>query len=71
MKRDRGERREPPVKVGEQYDVEVEAIGSTGDGMARINGYVVFIKDPVEIGENCKVEITKVTAKVGFANLVK
>ena len=32
-----------PVKVGEEYDVEIIETGSKGDGIARIKSFVVFV----------------------------
>lgn len=32
-----------PVKVGEEYDVEINEVGSKGDGIGRIKNFVVFV----------------------------
>ncbi len=32
-----------PVKVGEEYDVEINEVGSKGDGIARVKNFVVFV----------------------------
>ncbi len=59
-----------PVKVGEVYDVTIETVGSKGDGVAKINGYVVFVKN-VNEGDKLKIRITKALDKVGFADIVE
>ena len=64
------ENKQPPVKVGDKVDVKIEFIGSSGDALAKIDGYVIFVKDPLEVSDECKIEITKVTNRVGFAQLV-
>ena len=33
-----------PVEVGKEYEVEVTEISRQGDGIARIQGFVVFVK---------------------------
>ncbi|MGC8479134.1 MAG: TRAM domain-containing protein [Candidatus Micrarchaeia archaeon] len=51
-----------PVKVGDELELTVEAMASKGDGIAKKDGYVVFIKDAKQ-GENVKVKITEVRAR--------
>lgn len=48
-----------PVKVGEEYDVEISEVGSKGDGIARIKNFVVFVNG-VKQGEKAKIKITDV-----------
>lgn len=60
---------QPPVKVGEIYDVNISAVGGKGDGIARVKGFVLFVPN-VKTGDFVKVRITKVLAKVGFAEVV-
>ncbi|AIY89176.1 TRAM domain-containing protein [Geoglobus acetivorans] len=61
--------RKPPVKVGDVRKVRIENIGSGGDGIARIEGYVVFVPG-VDVDEEVTVRITKVLRKYGFAEVV-
>lgn len=58
-----------PVKVGEELDVKVEAVGEKGDGVAKVKGFVLFIPG-VNEGDEVKVKVTKVLRKVGFAEVV-
>jgi predicted RNA-binding protein with TRAM domain len=48
-----------PVKVGEEYDVEISETGSRGDGIARVNNFVVFVNGAKQ-GEKVKIRITDV-----------
>ena len=48
-----------PVKVGEEYDVEISEVGSKGDGIARVKNFVVFVNG-VKQGEKCKIVIKEV-----------
>jgi predicted RNA-binding protein with TRAM domain len=59
----------PPVKMGEELDVRVEAVGEKGDGVAKVKGFVLFIPN-TRAGENCRVRVTKVLSKVGFAEKI-
>ena len=61
---------EAPVKVGEEYDVMISAVGGKGDGIAKVKGFVLFVAGAKK-GDFLKVRITKVLANVGFAESVK
>jgi len=61
---------EAPVKVGEEYDVMISAVGGKGDGIAKVKGFVLFVSGAKK-GDFLKVRITKVLANVGFAESVK
>ncbi len=58
-----------PVKVGEELDVSIEAVGEKGDGIAKKNGFVLFIPN-VKQGDNVRIRVTKVFKKVGFAEVI-
>lgn len=48
-----------PVKVGEEYDVEITEIGSKGDGIARVKNFVVFVNNARK-GEKAHIKIKEV-----------
>lgn len=48
-----------PVKVGEEYEVDISETGSRGDGIARVNNFVVFVNGAKQ-GEKIKIRITDV-----------
>lgn len=48
-----------PVAVGDVIDVSIEAEGGQGDGIAKVENFVVFVKG-AKTGERCKVKITDV-----------
>ncbi|UCF07382.1 MAG: TRAM domain-containing protein [Thermoplasmata archaeon] len=64
-----GPGRSPPVKEGETYQVKIESIGREGDGIAKIEGFVVFIPG-VQVGDELDVKINKVTRRVAFGEKV-
>ena len=59
----------PPVSSGEEYDVKIESVGEKGDGIARVKGFVLFVGG-TKAGEEVRIRITKVLAKVGFAEKI-
>lgn len=58
-----------PVKVGDEIDVTIEAVGAKGDGIAKKEGFVLFVPG-VQKGDNVKIRVTRVLRKVGFAEVV-
>lgn len=59
----------PPIEVGEEIDVHIEAVGEKGDGLAKVRGFVLFVPGAKE-GEDCRVKVTRVLRKVGFADKI-
>jgi len=59
----------PPVQAGEELDVKIEAVGAKGDGIAKKDGFVLFVPG-VKEGDNVRIKITKVLSKAGFAEVV-
>ena len=57
-----------PVSEGEVVEVEVEDLGEKGDGIARVDGFVVFVPGG-EVGESYDVEVTSVGRKFAFAEI--
>ena len=67
--RSRGSRGPIPVKEGDTYDVEIEGIGEKGDGIAKINGYVIIVPN-VKKGDQVKVRVNAVRGKVSFGEVI-
>jgi predicted RNA-binding protein with TRAM domain len=59
-----------PVEEGKVYDAKIEDIGREGDGLARIQNFVVFVPG-TKVGEEIKVRITKVHRRMAFGEVVK
>jgi predicted RNA-binding protein with TRAM domain len=60
----------PPVKEGDVLTVKIEGMGSSGDGLARVKGFVIFVPG-TKMDDEVKVRVTKVSRKVGFAEKVE
>ena len=58
-----------PVKEGDELEVKIEAVGEKGDGIAKVNGFVLFVPKTKE-GEVVKVKVTRVLKNVGFAEKI-
>lgn len=58
-----------PIDIGETYDVTIEDVGREGDGITRIEGFVVFVPNTKK-GDSVKIRVTKVSRRVGFAEVV-
>ncbi len=73
MRHDRGPRRDfarfAPVKVGDELNVKIEAVGEKGDGIAKKDGFVLFVPGAKQ-GDEVKIRVTRVLQKVGFAEVV-
>jgi predicted RNA-binding protein with TRAM domain len=61
--------RAPPVNEGKTYKVKIESVGREGDGIAKIEGFVIFIPG-AQVGEELDVRINKVTRRVAFGEKV-
>jgi predicted RNA-binding protein with TRAM domain len=67
---DRGfDRFEKPVKVGEEYEVEIKETGTKGDGIARVKNFVVFVANGKK-GDKCKIKITQVARRFAIGEKV-
>ncbi len=58
-----------PVKVGDELDVKIEAVGEKGDGIAKEKGFVLFVPGTKE-GDEVRIRVTKVLRNVGFAEAI-
>jgi len=58
-----------PVKVGDEFETVIEAVGEKGDGIAKKDGFVLFVPG-VKQGQKVRIRVTKVLRKVGFAEVV-
>lgn len=58
-----------PVKVGDEVDVTIEAQASKGDGIAKKDGFVIFVKDAKQ-GQAVKVRITDVRARFALGEMI-
>ncbi len=58
------------LKKNDQVEINIEDIGSEGEGIGRYEGYTLFVKDTV-MGDVALVQVTKTGKTYGYARLVK
>ena len=59
-----------PVKVGEEIEVKIEGTASKGDGIAKKDGFVIFVKGARE-GDTVKVRITDVRERFSTGEIIQ
>ena len=58
-----------PVKVGEEYDVEIKEMGNKGDGIARVKNFVVFVPN-TEKGDKVRIKIKEIRGRSAVGEVV-
>ena len=59
-----------PIRKGQIYAVEITETGASGDGIAYIDDFVIFVKE-AGIGSIVKIKIKDVKPNFGFADVVE
>jgi 23S rRNA (uridine2552-2'-O)-methyltransferase len=55
-----------PVSVGDTLEVDIVDTGEEGDGIARVDGFTLFVPG-ADVGETVSVEVTDLKTNFGFA----
>ena len=61
--------KEKPVKVGDELDVTISEISRRGDGVTRVQGYVIFIPNGKQ-GQQARIRITTIRPNFATAEIV-
>jgi predicted RNA-binding protein with TRAM domain len=59
-----------PVELGEELEVEITELSPKGEGIARNQGFVIYVAD-AKPGDRVKVKVTKITDKTANAQATK
>ena len=59
-----------PVETGKEYSVDITDNGREGDGIARITGLVIFVKNSKAGDKNVKIKINSVGSRFAIAEVV-
>jgi predicted RNA-binding protein with TRAM domain len=59
-----------PVEEGKEYEVDIKETSRRGDGVARVEGFVIFVPE-TKPGEHVKVRVTQVGPRFATAEVVK
>jgi len=58
-----------PVEVGKEYDVEIQDIAREGDGIARVEGFVIFVPE-AKVGDKVKIQIDRVMRRFAIGHKI-
>jgi predicted RNA-binding protein with TRAM domain len=59
-----------PVEIDKEYEAEIEDISRRGDGIARIEGFVIFVPNTKQ-GDHVKFKVTRVGSRFAIGELVQ
>ena len=68
--RSRGFSKPAPVKEGEQYEADITELSSRGDGIAKIQGFIIFVSG-AKTGDHVKFKVTRVAQRFAAAEIVQ
>jgi predicted RNA-binding protein with TRAM domain len=61
-----GTKDKKPVEEGKEYTITIIDIGSQGDGIAKVDGFIIFVPE-TKVGQTVKVQVTRVMNRSAFA----
>ena len=62
-------RRDCPVIIDQEYEVDISDMSPTGEGIARVKGFMVCVRN-VKVGDHVKVKITYLDSVSADAEIV-
>ncbi len=61
--------RPKPVEVGKEYDVTISDTSRRGEGIAKIDGFVIFVAGAKQ-GQSARIKVTRVTDRFATGEVV-
>jgi predicted RNA-binding protein with TRAM domain len=58
-----------PVEIGKEYDVEVNELSRRGDGLAKVQGFVIFVRGS-KVGEKVRIKVETVGPRFATATKI-
>ncbi|ABK13979.1 MAG: translation initiation factor IF-2 subunit beta [Methanothrix sp.] len=58
------------IEEGETYELRIESVGSKGDGIAKVDKYLIFVPNTSK-GEIVKAKVKKISGTLAFAEIVE
>lgn len=58
-----------PVEVGKEYEADITEVSRRGDGVARIEGFVIFVSNAKK-GDHVKFKVTSIGNRFATAEKV-
>jgi len=59
-----------PVELDKEYEAEIEDISTRGDGIAKVEGFIIFLPNTKK-GEHAKFRIIRVGSRFAIGELVQ
>jgi len=59
-----------PVEMGKEYEVDITETSRQGEGIARIQGFVIFVAN-AKPRDHVKIRITRIGRRAANAEIVK
>ena len=69
MEETRGGLPPKPVEIGQEYDVDIQETSRRGEGIARIQGLVIFVPN-TKTGDHVKIRIKRISRRFAEAEVV-
>ena len=62
--------RPKPVEVGKEYDVTISDTSRRGDGIAKVDGFVIFVSGAKQ-GQTARIKITQVANRYAMGQVIE
>jgi predicted RNA-binding protein with TRAM domain len=59
-----------PVEVGKEYNVSISDTSRRGEGIARVDGFVIFVPGTKQ-GDNVRIKVTQVSERFASGQVVQ
>ena len=69
MEERRGKFPPKPVEAGQEYEVDIQETSRRGEGIARIQGLVIFVPN-TKTGDHVKMQVKRVSRRFAEAEVV-
>lgn len=57
------------MEVGKEYEVDIQEMSRRGEGIARVQGLVIFVPNAKE-GQHVKIKVTRISSRFAEAEVV-
>ncbi|MFA4820351.1 MAG: TRAM domain-containing protein [Candidatus Aenigmatarchaeota archaeon] len=58
-----------PIKIGEEHTVKITDVGAKGDGITKIENFIVFVAGAKK-GEECRIRIKEVASRFAIGEKI-
>lgn len=59
-----------PVEVGKEYSVSISDISRRGEGIAKVEGFIVFVPG-TKVGQNVRIKVTQVSERFASGQVLE